>query len=118
MSASQHPIDGRAAVDEVLADLGHLVRRVQAGSLDQDAFYELTGRMRRRLRALRLDLTETEEVALTDLGMVIGRLMDAGVLTPASELLPGLDRARTYGHLAVVDGDLAAARPNPLNQGA
>lgn len=118
MSPARHPVDSLAAVNEVLADLGSLVRRVQAESLDQAAFYELTGRMRRRLKALRIDLSPEPEIELTDLGAAIGRMIDAGLITPASELLPGLNRARTYGHLAVIDGDRAAERPNPQNQGA
>lgn len=118
------PFDRIAAINSAIQDLGSIVRRSQAGSLDQDSFYELAGRLRRTLKQLRVALTEDElderldGLALTDLGAAIGRLVEAGVITPASQLLDGVGRARTYGHLAVIDGDLSALPADPTQQGA
>lgn len=92
-------------VEQLLADLGTIVRRVQAGSLDQDTFYDTTRAMRRRLKALRVELSE-EPVGLTDLGASIGEMLDRGVLRSGTQLLDALpDRARTYGRFVVIDGD-------------
>lgn len=107
MGARLVEIDRIATINDVIADLGSIVRRSQAGSLDQDGFYELTNRMRRNLKTLRLALNEDElTIELPELGAAIGQLIEAGQITVGSSLrLPeGVDRARTYGHLAVIDG--------------
>lgn len=92
-------------IERLLEDLGNIVRRVQAGSLDQDTFFETTRAMRRRLKALRVDLAD-EAIELTELGASIGEMLDRGVLRPGTQLLDALpDRARTYGRFVVIDGD-------------
>lgn len=96
--------ESRLVIEDVLADLGTLVRRVQADSLQQDEFYDLTRSMRRKLKGLRAELTTDEPIDLTDVGMAIGRLIDAGIVTPATELFAGVDRARTRGRFVVIDG--------------
>ncbi len=107
MNRAVQTVESRILLDEVLADLGGLVRRVQAGSLQQDEFYDLTRGMRRKLKVVRAELTADVEITLTDIGLAIGRLVDAGMITPASQLLPpGVNRARTVGHLVVLDGGL------------
>ncbi len=101
-------VEARIVIDDVLADIGSLVRRVQAGSLQQDEFYDLTRGMRRKLKTLRSELSAAEEIILTDVGTAIGRLLSAGVIQPGSDLLPpGVDRARMVGHLAVIDGGIS-----------
>ena len=112
---SQDPGD---LITDALGDLGSLVRQHQAGTLSHEGFYDLINRMRTKLKAARIACGEPGELELTDLGAAIGRLIDAGVVTPASQLLPGVNRARTYGHLAVIDGDLSAIPADPTQQGA
>lgn len=91
-------------ITETLADLGHLFRRVQAGSLDQTDFYDLVNRMRRNLKSARLQLNEeAEPMTLGDLRMAAAAYRHAALLTPALRD-GGPDRVRTYGRLAVIDG--------------
>lgn len=104
-------MDRVETITAVLAALGNIVRRTQAGSLDQDTFYQLAGEMRRDLKRLRVDLAdEVEEVgqiSLTDLGRSVAGLLESGAVRPAVELLDRLpDRCRTYGQFTVIDGDI------------
>lgn len=104
-------MDRVETITAVLAALGNIVRRTQAGSLDEDTFYQLAGEMRRDLKTLRVDLAgEAEEVGqinLTDLGRSVAGLLESGLIRPASQLLEHLpDRTRTYGHFVVIDGDI------------
>lgn len=120
MAAASVRIDRIFVINAVLADLGSLVRRTQADSLDQDAFYELTGKMRRNLKALRITLTEDElPISLSELGASIGLLLNAGDVQRGSSLtLPdGVGRARVYGELFVIDGGRTLENPSQ-NQGA
>lgn len=102
------PMDRITTVTEVLTALGDIVRRVQAGSLDPDTFYRLAGEMRRKLKALRVELTRDElpiDLDLTDLGAALGDLLADGTIKPASALLDALpDRCRTSGRFVVIDG--------------
>ena len=102
------PMDRMAIVTEVLGDLGTVVRRAHAQTLDQDSFIALANKMRRDLKALRIDLTKDEMPdgqALTELGASIGELLNTGELVTGSALLDGVpDRCRTYGRFIVVDG--------------
>lgn len=103
-----------ALITSALGDLGNLVRRAQAESLDQDSFLILVGDMRRKLKAARIACDagmDTDE--LQEVGDALGRLLDSGRLRRGSALqrpvLPkGASRARYTGHLAVIDGGLAA----------
>lgn len=93
------------------AALGLIVRRAVAETLTEDEFARLAGRMRSQLNALERDLADEPPIELTDLGASLGRLLDAGLIKPGAELLPGAQRARTYGHLAVIDGDVPFDTP-------
>ncbi|MNU42712.1 hypothetical protein D3C71_314780 [compost metagenome] len=120
MGTAIMPMDRIATVTDVLTDLGVIVRRSQAETLDRDTFHALAQKMRRQLKALRIELTKDEmpfEIELTDLGASIGQMLDNGVLTKGTALLEAVpDRCRTYGRFVVVDGD----RPfdTPYQQGA
>lgn len=117
MSRAIEIAEGRIVIEDVLADLGTLVRRVQAGSLEQNEFYDLTRAMRRKLKGLRAELTPEEPIDLTDVGMAIGRLIDAGIVTPATELFAGIDRAPTRGRFVVIEGGIQT-QPNTTLKGA
>lgn len=108
-----------ALITSALGDLGNLVRRNQAQSLDHDTFLELVRDMRRKLKAARiacdagLDVDELQEV-----GDVLGRLLNSGMLRRGSALqrpaLPeGASRARYTGHLTVIDGGLNRPMATP-----
>lgn len=120
LTRQPEPLTPAELISAALTDLGAIVRRAQAETLERDDFHALANRIRRRLKTARLMIAEPEPtIELTDLGAAIGRLMDAGLLTPAAELLPGVNRARTYGHLAVIDGDLSAPQQTtPSKEGA
>lgn len=104
------PMNRVATVNDILADLGSIVRRSQAESLDRDTFYALAGKMRRQLKALRIALTMDEaapaDLDLPALGAAVGEMLDRGALVRGSDLLEAVpDRCRTYGHFVVIDGD-------------
>lgn len=113
------PDDGPPAtidlVRELKADLGMIVRRSFADSLTEDEFRQVATRMRSRLNALEYELGEAGPVSLHDLGSTLGAMIDAGRLRRASDLLP--NRTRTYGHLAVIDGDRAPPIQSQTKQG-
>lgn len=105
------PMDRITTVTEVLTALGDIVRRVQAGSLDPDTFYRLAGEMRRKLKALRVELTRDELPVDLDL-TALGDLLADGTIKPASALLDALpDRCRTSGRFVVIDGGRSFETP-------
>lgn len=120
-------------IDAALADLGTIVRRARVGTLTDDDFNALAGRMRSglsRLRTSRLIADggdeDGETIVLTDVGAAHARAGIAARQRAISRLLkttPGLttgrqtpaprpDRMRTYagpvidGVLGVIDGGL------------
>lgn len=103
-----------ALITSALGDLGNLVRRAEAETLDQNAWLQLTRDMRRKLKAARVACAAGMDVEeLQEVGDVLGHLLDSGMLRRGSALqrpvLPkGASRARYTGHLAVIDGGLAA----------
>ena len=128
-----HPVDG------VLADLGTLTRRVHAGTLDEVAYLEISGRIRAELVeidadpngviAARLDLLERMEEA----GSLTPRAFDEAAAAIRSDLLvlrsqpmtvvpnfavlPSGVHGRRIGRFTVIDGTVST-HPETTLKGA
>ena len=103
MAAPLPTADPGVLVEQLLADLGGIVRAARAETLTEEAFERAARSMRSKLQALAVLHAAEPIIDVAETGRVLGQLLDAGVLTPATVVPPPFGRRRGLTLVAGTD---------------